>query len=171
MCLTTRETAWFFKTITASQATVTEPELNKAFDGPTHQTVVAGQNKTLTEAAEKSSRDVGALVLFMVTADETDAEAEITRKFYREGADVDALTWMVEQGSKVIKSDLTSTVTSIHLPESAVNLNMGTLLGGYTNVAEMIDEVAELPETKGITLIFNDFLESQMNLESRSRLY
>lgn len=79
---------------------------------------------------------------------------------YRDGADVDALAWMAHQGSKDTKADSNATAKSINLPEGAVNLNMGTLIGSYTKVAGMLDEIAEVPGTKGIMVTFDDFLVS-----------
>jgi pyrimidine oxygenase len=35
---------------------------------------------------------------------------------------------------------------------------MGTLVGSYAKIAEMLDGVAEIPGTKGIMLVFDDFL-------------
>lgn len=43
-------------------------------------------------------------------------------------------------------------------PTSAVNINMGTLVGSYANVARMLDEVAAVPGTDGVLLTFDDFL-------------
>ena len=44
------------------------------------------------------------------------------------------------------------------LPESAINFNMGTLVGSYASVARMLDEMALVPGTLGIMLTFDDFL-------------
>ena len=57
-------------------------------------TAYAPNNQKLLDAAAKTGRDVGAYVLFMVIADETDELAEAKWQKYREGADVDALAWM-----------------------------------------------------------------------------
>jgi pyrimidine oxygenase len=43
--------------------------------------------------------------------------------------------------------------------ESAVNLNMGTLVGSYEKVAAMLDEIAEVPNTGGVLLVFDDFIK------------
>jgi pyrimidine oxygenase len=40
-----------------------------------------------------------------------------------------------------------------------VNFNMGTLVGSYESVARMLDEIAGVDGTKGIMLVFDDFLE------------
>ncbi|KAN0120061.1 putative pyrimidine monooxygenase ruta [Hyaloscypha variabilis] len=121
-------------------------------------TKIAESNGKLVEASEKAGRDCGAYVLFMVIAEETDEAAEAKWKGYRDGADVDALAWMADQGSKDTKADANATAKSINLPEGAVNFNMGTLVGSYSKVAGMLDEIAEVPGTKGIMLTFDDFL-------------
>ena len=35
---------------------------------------------------------------------------------------------------------------------------MGTLVGSYKKIAEMLDGVADIPGTKGIVLVFDEFL-------------
>jgi len=40
-----------------------------------------------------------------------------------------------------------------------VNINMGTLVGSYESVARMLDEMAAVPNTGGVLLTFDDFLE------------
>ena len=115
-------------------------------------------NRRLVAAADRTGRDVGAYVLFMVIAEETDEEAQAKWQRYRDGADVDALAWMADQGGKDTTSDAGSTSRHINLPEGAVNFNMGTLVGSFANVAKMLDEVAGVPGTKGIMLTFDDFV-------------
>ena len=53
--------------------------------------------------------------------------------------------------------DRTNT-TQLADPTSAVNLNMGTLVGSYASIARMLDEVAEVPGTSGVLLTFDDFV-------------
>ena len=42
---------------------------------------------------------------------------------------------------------------------SPVNINMGTLVGSYENVAKMLDEIGEIQATEGILLTFDDFIQ------------
>ncbi|KUJ12410.1 putative pyrimidine monooxygenase ruta [Mollisia scopiformis] len=121
-------------------------------------TAIGASNERLVEASKKAGRECGAYVLFMVIAEETDEEAEAKWKLYKDGADVDALAWMADQGSKDTKADANATAKSINLPEGAVNFNQGTLVGSFEKVARMLDEIAEMPGTKGIMLTFDDFL-------------
>ena len=43
-------------------------------------------------------------------------------------------------------------------PTSAVNINMGTLVGSYAKVAAMMDEIATVPGIGGVMLTFDDFI-------------
>ena len=52
-------------------------------------------------------------------------------------------------------------------PTSAVNINMGTLVGSYASVARMLDEVATVDGTQGVLLTFDDFLEGIENFGQR----
>ena len=44
-------------------------------------------------------------------------------------------------------------------PASAVNLNMGTLVGSYASVAAMLDAIAAIDGVAGVLLVFDDFLK------------
>jgi pyrimidine oxygenase len=120
----------------------------------------AKMNTKLLEAASASGRDVGAYVLFMVIADETDEAAEAKWKLYNDGVDADALSWMAGEAAADPNAgkDSGSTASTIALPAGAVNFNMGTLVGSYESVAKMLDEAAAVPGTKGLMLVFDDFL-------------
>jgi pyrimidine oxygenase len=112
----------------------------------------------LVDAAAKTGREVGAYVLFMVIADETDALAQAKWRKYQDGADVSALRWMADQGGKDANADTGGTAARINLPEGAVNFNMGTIVGSYASVARMLDEMEGVAGCKGIMLTFDDFL-------------
>ena len=122
-------------------------------------TAFAPSAERLVEAAKQSGRDVGAYVLFMIIADETDEKAMARWEHLRSGVDADALAWMADQGSKDDTADESSTAKTINLPEGAVNFNMGTLVGSHETVARMLDEVAAIDGVKGIMMTFDDFLE------------
>ena len=57
------------------------------------------------------------------------------------------------------KVNATTNVRQLAAPEGAVNINMGTLVGSYASVARMLDEMAEVPNTGGVLLTFDDFIE------------
>jgi len=106
----------------------------------------------------RSGRDVGACVLFMVIADETDAAALAKWRHYNDGADLTAIAWMTAQVAADRDASALASARKKALPEAAINLNMGTLVGSYEAVARMLDEAATVPGTKGILLVFDDFL-------------
>ncbi|WP_028029376.1 pyrimidine utilization protein A [Gemmobacter nectariphilus] len=112
----------------------------------------------LLEAAAKTGRDVGAYVLMMVIADETDEAAMARWKSYQEGADMGALAYMGVQGAADTNAADNSTAKHINLPDGAINFNMGTFVGSYATVAKLLDEAAAVPGTKGLMLTFDDFL-------------
>jgi pyrimidine oxygenase len=117
----------------------------------------ASNNERLMAATAKTGRDVRVYALFMVIAAETDEEAMEKWIWYREGADEEAIAWLGLQGA----ADKTSTTTNVRQladKESAVNLNMGTLVGSYEKIAAMLDEVATVPNTGGVLLTFDDFI-------------
>jgi len=122
-------------------------------------TAYAPVNERLIEAREKVGRDVGAFVLFMIIAEETDEAAEAKWQMYKDGVDVAAVSWMGDQGSKDTAADASATAKTINLPAGAVNMNMGTLVGSYEKVASMLDEAGTVAGTKGILLVFDDFLK------------
>lgn len=121
-------------------------------------TAFAPTSERLVEAVSKTGRDVGSYVLFMVIADESAEVAEAKWQKYCDGADVEALAWMADQGSKDTKAEATATAKAMNLPEGAVNFNMGTLVGSFAKIAGMMDEVASVEGVKGIMLTFDDFL-------------
>ncbi|WP_405995998.1 pyrimidine utilization protein A [Streptomyces sp. NBC_00986] len=122
---------------------------------------------SLVDAAEGTGRDVGALSLFMIIADETDEAARAKWQDYHDNADHAALAYMAGESATDTTADDTSTARTIVLPEGAVNFNMGTLVGSYETVAKLLDEVAEVEGTKGIMLVFDDFLVGLENFGTR----
>ena len=91
-------------------------------------------------------------------SDETDEAARAKWEHYKAGADDEALAWLTEQSQKDTRSGSDTNVRQMADPTSAVNINMGTLVGSYASVARMLDEVAAVPGTDGVLLTFDDFL-------------
>jgi pyrimidine oxygenase len=110
------------------------------------------------EAAKAEGRDVGALVLFMIIADETDAAANAKFELYNKGTDMEALAWMRDQSGKDVKADGYSTAKRMVEMGTNCNGSMSTLIGSYANVASMLDEVATQP-IKGVMLTFDNFVQ------------
>jgi pyrimidine oxygenase len=112
----------------------------------------------LVEATARTGRDCGAYVLYMVIAAETDEAALARWEHYRDGVDLEAVAWLTEQAGADTTADETSTARWMARAKSAVNFNMGLMVGSHATVARLLDEAAEVPGTSGIMLVFDDFL-------------
>jgi len=112
----------------------------------------------LIDATRKTGRHVSTFALMMIIADETTAAAREKWECYKAGADQEAIAWLGEQSAADRKSGADTNVRQMSDPTSAVNINMGTLVGSYEDVARMLDEVAEVPGTEGVLLTFDDFV-------------
>ncbi len=110
------------------------------------------------DASVKSGRNCGALLLFMIIADETDEAAMAKWEHYKSGADLDAIAWMNHQGEADPRGALDVSAIYMSRPPSAMNLNIGTLVGSYATVARLMDEIAEVKGAAGVMLTFDDFL-------------
>lgn len=128
----------------------------KGFNTPTAFAPTAAR---LSEAAEAQGRSVGSAVLMMVIADETDEKAMAKWQSYKDGQDQSAIDWMTTQGAVDKKSGKDTNVRDMTDPTSAVNLNMGTIVGSYASVAKMLDEIATVPGCEGVLLTFDDFIK------------
>jgi pyrimidine oxygenase len=121
-------------------------------------TAMAPHGERLLAATKESGRDVGALALFMVIADETDELAMAKWHDYHANADLSALDYRADEAAADVHADADSTARTISLPEGAVNFNMGTLIGSYASVARMLDELSTVPGVAGVMLTFDDFV-------------
>lgn len=129
--------------------------LGKGVNTPT---AFAFNNDRLAAATAKTGRDVSVFVLIMIIAAESDEAAMAKWMHYRDGVDEAAVAWLGEQGA-ADKTSSTTNVRQLADRESAVNLNMGTLVGSYASIAHMLDEMATVPGTGGVLLTFDDFVE------------
>ena len=111
------------------------------------------------EAAATTGRKIGSLALIMIIADETDEAAMAKWNHYQAGADREAIAWMGHQAAADTRSGGDTNARQYALPEGAINLNMGTLIGSHASVARMLDEMAEVPGLSGVLLTFDDFVE------------
>ncbi|MCJ2120542.1 pyrimidine utilization protein A [Methylobacterium sp. J-001] len=130
--------------------------LGKGLNTPT---AFAPVVERLAEASAKTGRQVTAYALFMIIADETDAAALATWAHYKAGADTEAIAWLGIQGAADTKSGSDTNVRQLADPTSAVNLNMGTLVGSYAQVAAMLDAIMTIDGVEGVLLVFDDFLK------------
>jgi pyrimidine oxygenase len=118
----------------------------------------AGTIGRLAKAVVTTGRKVGAYALFMVIADETDEAAQTKWESYKAGKDMDALSWMGAQASADDKAEFGGTALSISNPVSAVNFNMGTVVGSFATVAKLLDKLATVEGVAGVMLTFDDFI-------------
>jgi pyrimidine oxygenase len=129
--------------------------LGKGVNTPT---AVAPTIAQMQAVAAEAGRPIASYVLMMVIADETDAAAFAKWEHYKDGKDEDALAWLTVQGAADTKSGADTNVRQLADPTSAVNLNMGTLVGSYAHVAAMLDEMADIPGLQGVMLTFDEFV-------------
>ena len=122
-------------------------------------TAYAEINARLKQQTDKTGRDVQTYVLFMVIAAETDEEAHAKWQTYNAGADMEAINWLMNQGGKDTKSGTDTNIHQMASSVSPVNINMGTLVGSFEHVAQMLDEIGEIQGTEGILLTFDDFVQ------------
>ncbi|VWX46644.1 pyrimidine utilization protein A [Novosphingobium sp. 9U] len=121
-------------------------------------TSFASNNTRLAKFTAETGRAVSVFVLIMIIAAETNEEAMARWQHINAGVDLDAIAWLADQGAKdTVNTD--TNVRQLAAPEGAVNINMGTLVGSYESVARMLDEMAEVPNTGGVLLTFDDFVE------------
>ncbi|MEH6497817.1 MAG: pyrimidine utilization protein A [Pseudoalteromonas distincta] len=113
----------------------------------------------LEKATADSGRNVSSVALFMIIADDTDEAARARWESYKDGVDEEAVAWLGQQGAADTKSKGDTNIRQMADPTSAVNINMGTLVGSYESVASMLDEIAEVPATSGVMLTFDDFVQ------------
>jgi pyrimidine oxygenase len=130
-------------------------------------TAFAPVNERLKAATDKTGRPVASYLLFMIIAGETDAAAVAKWEHIKSGADHEAIAWLGQQSAVDKSSGPNTNVRQMSDPTSAVNINIGTLVGSYASVARMLDEIAAVPGTGGVLLTFDDFVEGVTNFGER----
>jgi pyrimidine oxygenase len=121
----------------------------------------------MRDVAAEAGRDIPCYSLVMVIAGQTDAEARAKWELYKAGADTEALAWLTDQGAADTKSGGDTNVRQLADPTSAVNLNMGTLVGSYERIAAMFDQMSEIPGLGGVLLTFDSFVDGVEAFGSR----
>ncbi|KXJ31340.1 MULTISPECIES: pyrimidine utilization protein A [Pseudomonas] len=121
----------------------------------------------LQAATAKTGREVSSIALFMIIAAETDEAARAKWEHYKAGADEEAIAWLGAQAAADTKSGSDTNVRQMADPTSAVNINMGTLVGSFASVARMLDEIAEVPGASGVLLTFDDFVQGVTDFGER----
>ena len=120
---------------------------------------IAPTIERLNRATTGAGRTIGALVLIMVIADETDAAAHAKLRHYDAGADLEALAWMGSQSGMDKKASKESTAALLADAEQNAQASyLQTLCGSYATVAAALDEVASVEGVAGVMLAFDDFV-------------
>jgi pyrimidine oxygenase len=127
----------------------------KGFNTPT---ACSDTVQRMQDVAAGTGRPVASYGLFMVITGESDAEAEAKWQLYKDGADHEALAWLTQQGAADTKSGADTNVRHMTQSTSAVNLNIGLLVGSYATVARLLDEAATVPGLAGVLLTFDEFV-------------
>ena len=127
-------------------------------EGVNEPTKSASVPARVLEAGKKTGRDVGAYMLFMVIAAETDEAALARWDSYGKGADRAALQHLLGHAAHDVGTEETSMAAVVQRNPSPINFNMGTIVGSPASCARMLDEVAAMPGVAGIMLCFDDFL-------------
>jgi pyrimidine oxygenase len=119
-------------------------------------TRVAHSVSRLVAANQATGRDVPALVLTMVIADEADMAKW---QHYVAGTDFEALAWRDAQSTEDPNPDPYSNARRrfSHGGEK-LPCSHGVLVGSYASVARMLDEMATVPGVKGVMLTFDEFV-------------
>lgn len=131
---------------------VSSPGLNDT-TGP------AGVVDRLRAAAAATGREVGALLLLMVIAAETDEAAFAKWQHYKDGTDIQALQWQADQANADAKAQDGSTASNLaRVIKDPQPTGLLKLIGSYASVARMLDEIAAIPGLTGVMLTFDDFI-------------
>jgi pyrimidine oxygenase len=150
-----------------------------AAGGVNNPSAIAPTLARLKKAIEGAKREIGALVLLTVIADETDEAAMAKLERYNAGADYEALAWMSSQSGMDKNASKESTAALLmRAKETASASYVQTFCGSYATVAAALDEVAAIEGVVGVMLIFDDFLTGIENfghyiqplMKSRSHL-
>jgi pyrimidine oxygenase len=127
--------------------------------GENQPTAVTSSVGRLVAANKETGRDCGALVLTMVISDETDAAAFAKWQYYKDGTDLEAITYRDAQAKDDPSTDVYAQPNRrTLLGTDKLPTNQGVLVGSYVSIARMLDELAEVPGVRGVMLTFDDFV-------------
>jgi len=119
---------------------------------------VAPSIARLVEATAATGRDVGALVMQMIVADETNEAAMAKWRHYCDGIDHEAMAWRHAQAGADKTSDPYATANRMKLQGDNYPTNHGVFVGSYATVAALLDKMATIPGLRGVMLTFDDFI-------------
>jgi pyrimidine oxygenase len=123
----------------------------------------AADTQRLLDYATQAERAVGAYALYFVITGETDAVAEHKWVSYREGADLEAIAFMMGQATALMTGqthpDASGSAAAIATQmQNAFALNIGKVMGSHASVARQLDTLAAIDGLTGIMCIFDDFV-------------
>jgi pyrimidine oxygenase len=122
-------------------------------------TGASGVVARVRSAVAKTGREVGALLLLMIIAAETDEAAFAKWERYKEGTDIVALQWQAAQAGADSNAQEGSTASNLaRVIKDPQPTGILKLIGSYQSVARMLDEIAQIPDLKGVMLTFDDFI-------------
>jgi pyrimidine oxygenase len=122
----------------------------------------------LVQTTVDTGRDCGALILQMVIADETDAEAFAKWEHYKAGSNLEALARRDAQAQDDPSQDPYAQPNKRRiLGIGKLPTNQGVFVGSYASVARMLDELAALPGVRGVMPTFDDFVIGMEQFGSR----
>ena len=118
-----------------------------------------GVVERVRKAVSATGRDVGALLLLMIIAAETDEAAFAKWQHYKDGTDLIALQWQADQAGADSKAQEGSTASNLaRVIKEPQPTGILKLIGSYESVARMLDEIAAIRDLKGVMLTFDDFI-------------
>src|SRR5882762_10046947 len=122
-------------------------------------TGASGVVARVRSAIAKTGREVGALLLLMIIAAETDEAAFAKWERYKEGTDIVALQWQAAQAGADSNAQEGSTASNLaRVIKDPQPTGILKLIGSYQSIARMLDEIAQIPDLKGVMLTFDDFI-------------
>ena len=113
---------------------------------------VFAANRKLQQYAAETGRDVGAYVLYTLVLEETEAEARAKSDYWSEHADREALATMMGQAA------LDAAGGTAALLQDIAYIGITRIIASYAQCAAILDRIGTVPGTKGIMLIFPEYL-------------
>jgi pyrimidine oxygenase len=113
---------------------------------------VFAANRKLRQYAEETGRDVGAYVLYTLVLAETEAAAQAKSDYWVAHADREALATMLGQAA------LNGTGGAPAAIQAVAYNAITPIIASYAQCAEILDRIGTVPGTKGIMLIFPEYL-------------
>jgi len=131
-------------------------------------TSIRATTDRMKSAAQAVGRRIGAYALAMICADETSEIARARWKRYSEGVDRQALAWAYDQTvidphansskdlNRAAQEAISGKVPAGGL-SNTISMGMGALIGSYSEVAEMLDELSTVDCVSGVMVALADW--------------